>query len=87
MPRLDRGGVRIAWESHGDGTPPILLLPTWSIAPSRMWKLQVSVLDADASDPERLAQELAAALAEPVAYRPVAGDGAPRAASLIAELL
>ena len=37
---LDRGGgVSIAWESRGDGAPPILLLPAWSIVPARMWKL------------------------------------------------
>jgi pimeloyl-ACP methyl ester carboxylesterase/predicted glycosyltransferase len=43
--QLDRGGgVSIAWEAQGDGAPPILLLPTWSIAPSRVWKLQVPYL-------------------------------------------
>jgi pimeloyl-ACP methyl ester carboxylesterase/predicted glycosyltransferase len=43
--QLDRGGgVSIAWDSQGDGTPPILLLPTWSIAPARVWKLQVPYL-------------------------------------------
>lgn len=41
---LDRDGVPIAWESHGDGTPPILLLPAWAIVHSRMWKLQVPYL-------------------------------------------
>jgi pimeloyl-ACP methyl ester carboxylesterase/predicted glycosyltransferase len=36
---LDRGGgVSIAWQSWGEGTPPILLMPTWSIAPARVWK-------------------------------------------------
>src|SRR6188472_744301 len=44
MPVLDRAGVPIAWESHGDGTPAVLLLPAWSIAHSRMWKLQVPYL-------------------------------------------
>src|SRR3954451_19652207 len=45
MPTLDRGnGVSIAWESHGSGAPVVLLLPTWSIAPSRIWKLQVPYL-------------------------------------------
>jgi pimeloyl-ACP methyl ester carboxylesterase/predicted glycosyltransferase len=44
MPMLDRAGVPIAWESHGDGTPPILLMPSWSIVHSRMWKLQVPYL-------------------------------------------
>jgi pimeloyl-ACP methyl ester carboxylesterase/predicted glycosyltransferase len=44
MPVLDRNGVPIAWESHGSGTPAVLLLPSWSIAPARMWKLQVPYL-------------------------------------------
>src|SRR3954452_5170468 len=43
--RLDRGnGVSIAWDSQGTGTPAVLLLPTWSIAPSSIWKLQVPYL-------------------------------------------
>jgi pimeloyl-ACP methyl ester carboxylesterase/predicted glycosyltransferase len=42
---LDRGnGVSIAWDSQGSGTPAVLLLPTWSIATSRIWKLQVPYL-------------------------------------------
>jgi pimeloyl-ACP methyl ester carboxylesterase len=41
---LDRDGVPIAWESHGDGTPPVLLLPAWAIVHSRLWKLQVPYL-------------------------------------------
>jgi pimeloyl-ACP methyl ester carboxylesterase len=41
---LDRNGVPIAWESHGDGTPPVLLLPAWAIVHSRLWKLQVPYL-------------------------------------------
>jgi predicted glycosyltransferase len=45
------------------------------------------IVEADAAGPERLARELAGALAAPPAYRPVAGDGAARAAALIAELL
>jgi pimeloyl-ACP methyl ester carboxylesterase/predicted glycosyltransferase len=59
MPILDRAGVRrdrpsaragpvagvpIAWESHCDGAPAVLLLPAWSIVHSRMWKLQVPYL-------------------------------------------
>ncbi len=43
-----RDGVRLAWESFGDdhpaGTPTVLLMPTWSIIPSRSWKLQVPFL-------------------------------------------
>jgi pimeloyl-ACP methyl ester carboxylesterase len=41
---VERDGVRIAYEVHGDGEPTILLLPTWSIIPSRHWKLQVPYL-------------------------------------------
>jgi pimeloyl-ACP methyl ester carboxylesterase/predicted glycosyltransferase len=39
-----RNGVDIAWESFGEGEVPIVLLPTWSIIPSRFWKLQVPYL-------------------------------------------
>ena len=45
------------------------------------------VVDADAATPERLATELAAALAEPPAYRAVEDTGAARAAELLASLL
>jgi pimeloyl-ACP methyl ester carboxylesterase len=38
---VERGGVRIAWESFGSGEPTILFVPTWSIVHSRVWKLQV----------------------------------------------
>src|SRR6185437_3677799 len=44
MPVLDRNGVPIAWESHGSGAPAVLLLPSWSIAHARFWKLQVPYL-------------------------------------------
>src|SRR6476646_3233327 len=44
MPLLDRAGVPIAWETHGSGTPAVLLLPSWSIAHSGFWKLQVPYL-------------------------------------------
>ena len=36
-----RDGIRIAWEVYGDGEPTVLLLPTWSIVHSRIWKLQI----------------------------------------------
>jgi UDP-N-acetylglucosamine:LPS N-acetylglucosamine transferase len=42
---------------------------------------------ADAADPERLAEVIAAELGRPVSYRPVETDGAARAAKLLAELL
>ncbi|MEP7113756.1 MAG: alpha/beta fold hydrolase [Ilumatobacteraceae bacterium] len=39
-----RDGVDLAWESFGEGETTIVLLPTWSIIPSRFWKLQVPYL-------------------------------------------
>jgi pimeloyl-ACP methyl ester carboxylesterase len=41
---IDRNGVRIFWESYGEGDPTLLLLPTWSIVHSRCWKLQIPYL-------------------------------------------
>ena len=38
---VERAGVRIHWESFGDGDVTVLLAPTWSIVPSRFWKMQV----------------------------------------------
>ena len=42
--RVVRDGVGVRWERYGDGEPAILLLPTWSIIPSRHWKLQIPYL-------------------------------------------
>ena len=39
-----RDGVRVFWERYGDGSPTILLMPTWSIVHSRHWKLQIHFL-------------------------------------------
>ena len=39
-----RDGVRIAWERFGDGSPTVLLLPTWSVIHSRFWKGQIPYL-------------------------------------------
>jgi pimeloyl-ACP methyl ester carboxylesterase/predicted glycosyltransferase len=44
VPVVERAGVPIAWESQGDGAPAVLLMPSWSIVHSRMWKLQVPYL-------------------------------------------
>ena len=41
---VERDGVNIAWAAYGTGSPTILLLPTWSIVHSRVWKLQVPYL-------------------------------------------
>ena len=37
-------GVRVYYEVHGTGSPTILLMPSWAITQSRMWKLQVPYL-------------------------------------------
>ena len=37
-------GGRIFWERHGDGDRTILLLPTWQIVHSRIWKGQIPYL-------------------------------------------
>jgi pimeloyl-ACP methyl ester carboxylesterase len=38
---IERDGVRIFFEVFGTGEPTVLLLPTWSIAHSRVWKAQI----------------------------------------------
>ena len=39
-----RDGVPLAWSSYGSGDTTLLLMPTWSIVPSRLWKAQVPYL-------------------------------------------
>ena len=39
---VDRGGVRIAWERHGDGDRTLLFVPTWHLVHSRVSKFQVA---------------------------------------------
>ena len=41
---VERDGVRIFYEVFGTGDPTVLLLPTWSIIHSRLWKAQVPYL-------------------------------------------
>jgi pimeloyl-ACP methyl ester carboxylesterase len=41
---VERDGVRVFWEAYGSGAPTFLLLPTWSIVHSRMWKAQIPYL-------------------------------------------
>jgi pimeloyl-ACP methyl ester carboxylesterase len=38
---VERDGVRVAYEVYGEGDPPILFAPTWSIVHSRIWKAQI----------------------------------------------
>jgi pimeloyl-ACP methyl ester carboxylesterase len=38
---IERDGVRVFYEVYGTGEPTVLLLPTWSIVHSRIWKLQI----------------------------------------------
>jgi pimeloyl-ACP methyl ester carboxylesterase len=41
---IERDRVHVAWERYGDGSPTILLMPTWSIIHSRHWKAQIAYL-------------------------------------------
>jgi pimeloyl-ACP methyl ester carboxylesterase len=41
---VERDGVRSFYEVYGDGGPTIMLLPTWSLVHSRIWKAQVAYL-------------------------------------------
>jgi pimeloyl-ACP methyl ester carboxylesterase/predicted glycosyltransferase len=41
---VDRDGVPIYYEVHGDSGPTVLLLPAWAIVYRRLWKAQVPYL-------------------------------------------
>jgi hypothetical protein len=41
---VEHDGVRIFYEVFGTGDPAVLLLPTWSIVHSGIWKMQVPYL-------------------------------------------
>ena len=41
---VERDGVRLHYEVYGEGTPTIVLLPTWSVIHSRFWKAQIPYL-------------------------------------------
>jgi pimeloyl-ACP methyl ester carboxylesterase/predicted glycosyltransferase len=41
---VERDGVRVFYEVYGDGERTIVLLPTWSIVHSRLWKAQIPYL-------------------------------------------
>ncbi|MFN8160264.1 MAG: alpha/beta fold hydrolase [Solirubrobacterales bacterium] len=36
--------MRIYWERYGEGEPTVLLLPTWTLVHSRVWKAQIAYL-------------------------------------------
>jgi pimeloyl-ACP methyl ester carboxylesterase len=38
---VERDGVRVFYEVYGDGERAVLLLPTWEIGHSRIWKCQI----------------------------------------------
>ncbi|MET0579733.1 MAG: alpha/beta fold hydrolase, partial [Ilumatobacteraceae bacterium] len=38
---VERDGIKVHWESFGEGSTTIVFLPTWSVIPSEQWKLQV----------------------------------------------
>ena len=40
----ERDGVRLSFEVYGHGEPTILLVPTWQIVHSRLWKAQIPYL-------------------------------------------
>ena len=42
--RLECDGVRIGYQVFGTGEPTILLMPTWCIVHSRVWKMQIPYL-------------------------------------------
>ena len=41
---VERDGVKVFYEVFGEGDTTVLLLPTWSIVHSRIWKMQVPYL-------------------------------------------
>ncbi len=38
---IERDGVRVFWESYGEGEQTVLFLPTWTLVHSRVWKAQI----------------------------------------------
>jgi pimeloyl-ACP methyl ester carboxylesterase/predicted glycosyltransferase len=38
---VERDGVRVFWESYGEGDETVLFLPTWTLIHSRHWKAQI----------------------------------------------
>ncbi|HEX8646352.1 MAG TPA: alpha/beta fold hydrolase [Thermoleophilaceae bacterium] len=38
---IERDGVRVFWESYGQGDQTLLFLPSWTVVHSRAWKAQI----------------------------------------------
>jgi pimeloyl-ACP methyl ester carboxylesterase/predicted glycosyltransferase len=38
---IERDGVRVSWESYGQGEQTLIFLPTWTLVHSRVWKAQI----------------------------------------------
>ena len=41
---VERDGVRTHWQRFGNDGPTVLLLPSWAIVHSRVWKFQIPYL-------------------------------------------
>lgn len=41
---IERDGVRVFYEVYGTGGPTVLFCPTWTLVPSRVWKMQIPYL-------------------------------------------
>ena len=41
---VEVNGVTISYEAFGDSGPAVVLMPTWCVVHSRVWKLQVPYL-------------------------------------------
>lgn len=41
---VERDGIRLGYRTYGSAGPTLLLMPTWSIVPSAIWKAQVPYL-------------------------------------------
>src|SRR4051812_47457555 len=39
---IERDGVRVFWESYGQGEQTVLFMPTWTLVHSRVWKAQIA---------------------------------------------
>ena len=70
---VERDGVRVFWERYGDGEPTVLLLPTWSIVHSRVWKAADSVSRAPLSR-DHVRRPRQRALGQPASPRHIRAD-------------